>query len=177
MGNLFGNDGDAEADLIPLQQAPGTGDARTLRLASTTLDPEQLEALLRYQRAYLAHAEARRPASGVPVPSALIAEAHAAGLGASGLGVKDVERGAALLRAFAGKRWTLQQVKARYAQLQAEPGPRAAEKRARVEEELARLESTQELEWRHGSELISLLRSREAEILDLHTRLGQLHQG
>jgi hypothetical protein len=178
MSSLFGNDGNdgAEADLIPLQQEPGTGDSRTLRLASPPLDDAQLTALLRYQQAFLAHAEPRRSAAGTATPDA-IARAHAAGLEASGLGVKEVERGLALLRAFAGRRWTLQRVRARYAELQAEHTPRAAERRARVEEELARLESLQELEQRHGTELVQRLLAREGEILPLHTRMGALLQG
>jgi hypothetical protein len=166
---------DDEAELIPLQQEPGTGDSRTLRLASPPLDDAQLEALLRYQRAFLAHAEPRRPAG--PLSAALLSEAHAAGLAASGLDVKQVERGSALLRAFAGRRWTLQRVRTRYAELQGEQTSRAAEQRARVEEELARLESLQELEQRYGSELVSRLLAREAELVDLHTRLGGLLQG
>ncbi|HET9449711.1 MAG TPA: hypothetical protein VFO83_02460 [Aggregicoccus sp.] len=164
-----------EAELVPLYQEPGTGDSRTLRLASPQLDDAQLEALVRYQQAFLAHAEPRRPAG--PVPASLITEAHEAGLGASGLDVKAVERGSALLRAFAGRRWTLQRVRTRYGELQAEQTPRAAEQRARVEEELARLESLQELEQRHGPELISRLLAREAELVDLHARLGALLQG
>ncbi len=161
-----------EAELVPLQQEPGTGDSRTLRLASPPVDDAQLEALLRYQQAYLAHAESRRAAG--PLTAAVITEAHEAGLAASGLDVKAVERGSALLRAFAGKRWTLQRVRTRYAELKREQTQRAAEQRARVEEELARLESLQELEQRHGAEVVARLLGREAEIVELHTRLGAL---
>ena len=172
MAPLFPEPPHDEAELVPLQQEPGTGDSRTLRLASPPVDDAQLEALLRYQRAYLAHAEPRRAAG--PLPAAVITEAHVAGLSASGLDVKAVERGSALLRAFAGKRWTLQRVRTRYAQLQREHTPRAAEQRARVEEELARLESLQELEQRHGADVVARLLAREAELVGLHTRLGAL---
>ena len=174
MGNLFDDSSASgpEAELVPLQQEPGTGDSRTLRLASPGVDADRLRALLRYQEAFLAHAE-----GAAPVAPATLAEAHAKGLEASGLGVKEVERGLALLRAFGGRRWTLQRVRARYAELQGEHTPRAAERRAKVEDELARLESLQELEQRYGPEQLALLLAHEPAILALHTRMGQVLQG
>ncbi|MBF5040890.1 hypothetical protein FGE12_00695 [Aggregicoccus sp. 17bor-14] len=175
MGNLFDDPSASgpEAELVPLHQEPGTGDSRTLRLASPGIDEVRLRALLRYQEAFLAHAEGR-PGAAAP---ATLAEAHAKGLEASALGVKEVERGLALLRAFGGRRWTLQRVRTRYAELQGEDSPRAAERRARVEEELARLESLQELEQRYGPEQVALLLAHEPQILALHTRMGQVLQG
>ena len=46
-----------------------------------------------------------------------------------------------------------------------------------MEEELSRLESLQELEQRHGRELVARLRAREAELVELHARMGALLQG
>ena len=144
-------------------------DDRTLRMASPPLDAAQLAGLVRYQEAFLAEAEPAL-AAGAP-PAAVLPSAHEKGLAASGLSLKDVERGSALLRAFSGRRWTLQRILERYRQLEGDGTPQAEERRARVEEELARLQNLDDLQRRYGAETLALLMRAEKQLVPLHARL------
>jgi hypothetical protein len=147
-------------------------DARTLRLAAHPLTEDDLAALVRYQEAFLAHAE--QPAVG----HAALAAAHPIGLEASGLAdTRMVEIGLALLRAFCGRRWTLQRLESRLAELERLADPASAEKAAKAREELARLRDLEPLARRYGQQNLDLLLRHEARLLALHTRMQKVLNG
>jgi hypothetical protein len=142
-------------------------DDRTLRLASHPLTEQDLDALIRYQEAFLAVAE---HGTGAEV----LAIAHAAGMKASGLsGPKHVELGQALLRAFCGQRWAVSKLKDKLKQLEAR-GPEADELRARIRDEVVRMERTDTFVRRYGEEPIALLMRHEEKLVDLHTRMTRV---
>lgn len=146
-----------------------SADDKTLRLASPPLSEPELQALVRYQEAFLAHAE--QPGAG---PEAL-AEAHQRGLEAAGLkDVKAVEQGSVLLRTFCGRRWTVQRLKTRLAELEAQADPKSAERAAKAREELERLEDLEPLMRRWGTETVALLCLHEERLLALHGRLTRV---
>lgn len=142
-----------------------SADARTLRLAAPSLSPEGLEALVRYQEAFLAHVEGPRGGVGA------LAAAHEQGVSASGLDVKAVELGNALLRAYCGQRWTARRVRERLGELERQPDEASAEKARRAREELHRLEDLEPLARRYGQEAVDLLDAHEDRLVALHTRM------
>jgi hypothetical protein len=146
-----------------------SADDKTLRLASPPLSEPELQALVRYQEDFLAHAE--QPGAG---PHAL-AEAHQLGLQAAGLkDVKAVEQGSVLLRTFCGRRWTVQRLKTRLVELEAGGDSQSAERAAKVREELERLEDLDPLMRRWGAETVALLYHHEERLLALHVRLSRV---
>lgn len=139
-------------------------DDRTLRWAAPPLDAAMLDALVRYQQTYLSHASGQ----GTEV----LAKAHTEALAASGLTPKTAEQGGAMLRAFGGRRWAVRQLQDKLGQLQ---GGAADELKGRIQGELAKQErQTDALARRYGEDALVLLRAREAELVDLHTRLTHL---
>lgn len=143
-------------------------DDRTLRMAYLPVDGPLLDALVRYQRTYLSHADAGQGAEA-------LVRAHTEALAASGLDSKTAEQGTAMLRAFSGRRWAAQKLQDKLRQVEGQPGPQAEELRSRIREELTKQEAaTEALARRYGADTLALLRSREPELLDLHTRLTRL---
>jgi hypothetical protein len=142
-------------------------DDKTLRLASHPLTEQELEALIRYQEAFLAVAE---PTPGHEV----LAKAHTEAMKASGLqDSKHVERGLALLRSFCGQRWAVSELKDKLKQLEPQ-GSKADELRGRIRDELARLERTEAFVRRYGAEPIALLQKYEEKLVSLHTRMTRV---
>lgn len=141
-------------------------DDRTLRLASQPLTEQQLAGLIRYQESYLAAAEPDSSTAG-------LAKAHDEGLKASGLELKHVELGLALLRAYCGQRWSVSKLKDKLKQLESQ-GPSADELRGRIQGELARLERTEAFVRRYGEGPIALLQKHEETLLGLHTRMTRV---
>jgi len=160
MPSLF-DEPDAPADV-----GMDAADARTLRLASHPLTEQELTALIRYQEAFLAIVEPS------PTPDTL-ARAHDEGIKASGLKPKHVELGQALLRSFCGQRWGVSKLKDKLKQIESR-GPEADPLRARIRDELARLERTEAFVRRYGEESISLLLKYEETLLGLHTRMTRV---
>ncbi|MFB1482710.1 hypothetical protein [Corallococcus sp. RDP092CA] len=143
-------------------------DDRTLRMASRPVDSALLDQLVRYQETFLAHVEADA------APEAM-ARASKAALEASGLDVKAAEWGSAILRAFGGRRWTVQRLRSKLTELASRSGPEVDAVRKRVQDELVNQEQeTDALGRRYGAETVALLREREAQLLGLHTRLTKV---
>jgi hypothetical protein len=140
-------------------------DSRTLRLSAHALTADELQGLLRYQEAVLARVEA--PGGG---PEALV-EAHQAGLEASGLDVKRVELGTALVRAYCGQRWTAGRLRTRLGELESQADAESTEKAARIRGELRRLDDLEPLARRYGQESLELLAPHEARLVALHARM------
>lgn len=140
-------------------------DARTLRLSAQALTPDELQSLLRYQETFLAHAE--QSSAGHDALGA----AHELGLEASGLEMKKVDQGLALLRAYAGKRWTARKLRTRLAELEQQTDSVSTEKARRAREEMARVEDLESLARRYSQETIDLLNEHEERLVDLHARM------
>ncbi|OJH41827.1 hypothetical protein [Cystobacter ferrugineus] len=140
-------------------------DSRTLRLSAHPLTEEELQGLIRYQEAFLARVEG--PSGG---PEA-VADAHQAGLEASGLDVKRVELGTVLLRAYCGQRWTARRLRTRLVELEAQADAASAEKAAKARTELRRIEDLEPLARRHGQESLELLAPHEEHLVALHARM------
>ena len=91
---------------------------------------------------------------------------------------KAAELGNAMLRAFSGRRWAVQKLQDKLRQVEggSEPkGPQVDELRTRIREELTKQEAaTDALARRYGTDALALLRAREAELVDLHTRMTRL---
>ncbi|MFP2958103.1 hypothetical protein ACLEPN_09780 [Myxococcus sp. 1LA] len=139
-------------------------DDRTLRWAAPPLDAAMLDALVRYQQTYLSHASGKGTEA--------LGQAHTEALAASGLTSKTAEQGSALLRAFGGRRWAVRKLQDKLGQLQ-DGGE--GELQGRIQDELAKQErATDALARRYGEDALTLLRAREAELVDLHTRLTHL---
>ncbi|RKH14368.1 hypothetical protein D7V97_03275 [Corallococcus sp. CA053C] len=143
-------------------------DDRTLRMASRPVDKGMLDALVRYQETFLAHVEA-------DVRPEAMARAQTEALAASGLDLKAVEWGLSVLRAFGGRRWTLQRLQSKLTELEAARGPEVDALRQRVRDELQKQERhTEALSRRYGAETVALLREHEATLVALHTRLTKV---
>ncbi|WP_164018202.1 hypothetical protein [Pyxidicoccus trucidator] len=143
-------------------------DDRTLRMASLPVDGPLLDALVRYQQAYLSHAEAGQGTEA-------LGTAHTEALTASGLDSRKAELGTAMLRAFSGRRWAAWKLQDKLREVEGTSGPQADELRTRLREELTKQErATEALARRYGPDTLALLRAREAELLDLHTRMARL---
>ncbi len=142
-------------------------DDRTLRWAAPPLDAAKLDALVCYQQTYLAQAGAGQGTDA-------LGRAHTEALTTSGLSPKEAEQGSALLRAFGGRRWAARKLQDKLGQLQGD-GATETELRARIQTELVKQErETDALARRYGEDALALLRAREAELLELHTRLTRL---
>jgi hypothetical protein len=149
-------------------------DARTLRLAHPDVSPEQVEAFIRYQRTML---KALMETSGDDW-AGRFAFGHARALKASGLDPLDQRRIASAAESFCGRRWAARTVTDRLAEARArveEARARGAEAPAReisliekAPEELKHLEDLSELEEVLGPATMASLKSREAELLELH---------
>ncbi|HZI05779.1 MAG TPA: hypothetical protein VEZ71_17240 [Archangium sp.] len=146
--------------------AMGAADSRTLRFAAHALTEADLQGLIRYQDAFLAHVE-----QGQPGDSNALTTAHELGLKASGLAVKVVELGNSMLRAYSGQRWTARRLRTRLAELEQQADATAAEKAGRARDELHRIEDLEPLARRYGQEVIDLLNQHEDRLVDLHTRM------
>ncbi|NTX36717.1 MULTISPECIES: hypothetical protein [unclassified Myxococcus] len=147
-------------------------DDRTLRMAMPPVDGALLDALVRYQETFLAHA-------GSDPGAETLARAHGLAQTASGLDSQALEQGIAMLRAFGGRRWTARKLDDKLRQLEATSEGPPEELRTRVRDELGKQErETVALGRRYGEATLALLREREASLLDLHTRMtGLLSQG
>lgn len=137
-------------------------DDRTLRLAAPELTDELLERLINYQEAFLGHAEA----DGASTEA--LASAHHKALAASGLTPKQVEQGSAVLRAYCAQRAVVAHLRARRAH------PLDAERAARLDAELRRLDRPEVLARRYGEAQVASLQAREPRLLALHERLQQV---
>ncbi len=146
--------------------AMGAADSRTLRFAAHALTEADLQGLIRYQEAFLAHVE-QAPRG----ESQALTTAHELGLKASGLAVKVVELGNSMLRAYCGQRWTARRLRTRLAELEQQADAVAAEKAGRARDELHRIEDLEPLARRYGQEVIDLLNQHEDRLVDLHTRM------
>ncbi|HYO53541.1 hypothetical protein [Archangium sp.] len=145
--------------------AMGAADSRTLRLSAHPLTEAELEGLIRYQEAFLAHLE--QPS----VEQNPLVTAHELGLKASGLAVKVVEMGSSMLRAYCGQRWTARRLRTRLAELEQQTDTASAEKASRARDELYRIEDLEPLARRYGQEAIDLLNQHEDHLVALHTRM------
>lgn len=146
-------------------------DDRTLRLSVPELSPEQIQQFLRYEQAFLGHAEAGHP------DDARLAEAHQRGLDASGLTAESVSRLSTLVRAYAGAVCVIRRVELRMseARLASEQGDEAArEKLARLQGEHARLASMHSLQSRIGPATIALLEANRDVLVDGHERVAKI---
>lgn len=141
-------------------------DDRTLRLASHPLTEQEVAGLIRYQESYLTVAEPNPSIEG-------ITKAHAEGLKASGMELKHVGLGLALLWAYCGQRWAVNKLRDKLKQLDSQ-GSGADELRARIRGELARLERTDAFVRRYGEGPIALLQKHEETLLGLHTRMTRV---
>ena len=141
-----------------------SADSRTLRLSAHPLTEAELDGLVRYQEAFLGYLEHAPQGTG-----AALVPAHEAGLQASGLPVKVVELGTALLRAYCGQRWTARTLRERLDALEAQPDARERVDKGRGE--LRRLEDLEPLARRYGQGSIDLLNGREDRLVALHTRM------
>lgn len=150
----------------PANVGMDAADDRTLRLASHPFTEQELGGLIRYQEAFLAAAEPDSSSEG-------LAKAHAEGLKASGMQLKHVELGLALLRAYCGQRWAVSKLKDKLKQLEAQ-GPAADELRGRIRSELARMERTEAFVRRYGEGPVALLQKHEETLLGLHTRMTRV---
>jgi len=157
-------------DDIDTSQAAGmdAADAKTLRLSSQGFTEAQVASLIRYQEAFLAHAE--QPSVGHEA----LAAAHQLGLQASGLDMKQVDKGLALLRAYAGKRWTALRLRTRLAELEQQTDALSVEKAQRAREEMHRVEDLEPLARRYGQEVLDLLNQHESHLVDLHSRMQKV---
>ncbi|WP_163996519.1 hypothetical protein [Pyxidicoccus caerfyrddinensis] len=143
-------------------------DDRTLRMAYRPVDGALLDSLVRYQQAWLSHAEAGK---GTDV----LARAHAEALSASGLNSQTAEQGAAMLRSFCGRRWAALKLQDKLRQVEGANTPDVEDLRTRLREELTKQErATEALGRRFGPDTVALLRARETELVDLHTRMTRL---
>ncbi|NMO16392.1 hypothetical protein HPC49_50160 [Pyxidicoccus fallax] len=143
-------------------------DDRTLRMAYLPVDGALLDSLVRYLRTYVSHAEAGKGTEA-------LVRAHSEALTASGLDSKKAEQGTAILRAFSGRRWAAQKLQDKLRQIEGQTGATVEELREKLREELTKQETaTEALARRYGADTLALLRSREPELLDLHTRLTRL---
>jgi hypothetical protein len=140
-------------------------DSRTLRLSAHPLTESELEGLVRYQEAFLAHMEQAAVAHDA------FTTAHQLGLQASGLDMKVVELGNALVRAYCGQRWTARKVRTRLAELEKLTDAISQEKARKARDELGRLEDLGPLARRYGQQAIDLLDQHEDRLLALHTRM------
>ncbi|MCP3142246.1 hypothetical protein [Pyxidicoccus xibeiensis] len=166
--SLFDDAGYQDVRNLERSSNMDAADDRTLRMAFPAVDGPLLDALVRYQQAYLSHAEAGQGTDA-------LSRAHTEALVASGLDSKTAEQGGAMLRAFSGRRHTAWRLQDKLRQLEGDTGPRADELRTRIREELTKQErATEALARRYGADALALLRSREPELLDLHTRLTRL---
>jgi hypothetical protein len=147
--------------------AMGASDSRTLRFAAHALTEADLQGLIRYQEAFLAHLEqGQSPAE----PNALTT-AHELGLKASGLAVQVVELGNSMLRAYCGQRWTARRLRTRLAELEQQADATVAEKVSKARDELRRIEDLEPLARRYGQEAIDLMNQQEDRLVGLHTRM------
>ncbi|MFP2903709.1 hypothetical protein ACLESD_01265 [Pyxidicoccus sp. 3LFB2] len=143
-------------------------DDRTLRMAAMPVDGALLDTLVRYQQTWLSHAEAGQGAEA-------LGTAHTEALKASGLDSQTAEQGTAMLRAFSGRRWSARKFEDKLRELEGTSGPDAEELRARIRTELTKQErATEALARRYGPDTLALLRAREPELLELHTRMTRL---
>lgn len=144
-------------------------DDRTIRMAAPPVDGAMLDALVRYQRTWLSHVES----SGQGAEA--LVRAHTEALAASGLSLKTTEQGIAMLRAFCGRRWAVRKFEDKLKQVEGATGPDVEDLRERVREELTKQErATEGLARRYGNEALALMRAREAELVELHTRTTRL---
>jgi hypothetical protein len=144
-------------------------DSRTLRLAAHPLTEAELQSLVRYQEAFLAHVE--QPSAGKDA----IVTAHQLGMQASGLKeTKVVELGTAMLRAYSGQRWTARRLRTRLAELEQKGDAAAAEKVGKIRDELRRVEDLEPLARRYGQGTIDLLNQHEERLVDLHARMQKV---
>ncbi len=142
-------------------------DDRTLRMAYVPVDAPLLDALVRYQQTWLSHAEAGQGTDA-------LGRAYTEALAASGLDSQKAEQGAAMLRAFSGRRYAARRLEDKLRQLEGATGP-GEELRTRLREELTKQErATEALGRRYGADTLALLRTREAELLELHNRMTRL---
>ncbi|OJT24277.1 hypothetical protein BO221_13960 [Archangium sp. Cb G35] len=151
---------------VSQSEAVGAADSRTLRFAAHALTEADLQGLLRYQEAFLAHAEQAKPGE-----TTALTTAHELGLKASGLAVKVVEMGNSMLRAYAGQRWTARRLRTRLAELEQQSDAVSVGKAGKVRDELHRVESLEPLARRYGQEAIDLLNQHEEQLVALHTRM------
>jgi len=144
-------------------------DAKTLRLAAHPLTEEDVAALVRYQEAFLAHAEMPSAAADALV------SAHQLALQASGFeDVKIVELGLSMLRSFCGQLWTAQKLRTRLGELEKQPDAASAAKAHRIREELSRVENLDALARRYSQQAIDLLRQHEDKLIALHARMQKV---
>ncbi|MCP3061695.1 hypothetical protein LXT21_23190 [Myxococcus sp. K38C18041901] len=148
-------------------------DDRTLRMATPRVDAALLDALVRYQEAFLSHV-------GADPGAEALATAHRLAQESSGLNPKTLEQGVSLLRAFGGRRWTARKLDDKLRQLESQPAsPQTDELATRLRGELVKQErATDALARRYGEDTLTLLKEHEARLVDLHTRMtGLLSQG
>ncbi|MCY1078210.1 hypothetical protein [Archangium lansingense] len=147
--------------------AMGAADSRTLRFAAHALTQADLEGLIRYQEAFLSHLEQGQS----PVEPNALTTAHELGLKASGLAVKVVELGNAMLRAYSGHHWTARRLRTRLAELEQQSDATSSEKASKARDELRRIEDLEPLARRYGQEAIDLMNQHEDRLVALHTRM------
>jgi hypothetical protein len=152
-------------------------DLKTLRLASLQLSPERLEGFLTYQRTLLTEL-ARAPASDW---SGRYAFAHGRALAASQLDLVELGKLKSMVGDFCGRRSAAQHVKERLAK--SGDSAKDAQIAERAQKGLPKLDDLSKFTARYGAEAVTLLESREAELLTLHRELakqegtGHLHPG
>lgn len=160
--------------------ATAEADLKTLKLSTPLVTAEGLDRYLQFQRAYVEFLEAnkdRQPAS--------LAKAHAQAAEKSGAHIDEIGRLGALCTDFAGRRSVERTLQEKREKIRAAiEAARAAGKPAserdlevdqKITEQFATGAAYDQLAKRYGKDAVELLKTREADILELHRRQTAVH--
>jgi hypothetical protein len=169
-------------DATAISDEMQAADDKTLRLSSIEISPADVDAFLRYQRAFRDYLEFSPVCRAAWVEQ--LAEAHRRSLLDAGLDSTRHARLSPIAADFSGKRMTVRRLRQRLGELQLQiarteaDGGRAPvddlELSARLTAELARLDPFTPLERRYGAGVIAALREREDDLVALHEQLSPL---
>ena len=154
-------------------------DDKTLRLATPEITPEKLDRLISFQKSFLAAARKVGDKS-----DAALSAIHDEAVQKSGIPPREIAELEALVRAYAGRRWTLRALERRLAEAQKRLDEASAQHKPhevrdlvaaeKLPEEILQRSKLTALEHRYGQAAIALLHEREAELLALHEELGKV---
>lgn len=154
-------------------------DLKTLRLSSIQLTGALLDQYLRYQRVLLRELTARPKGEW----AGRMAFAHGQAVGDCGLDTLTLQKVKTIVTAFCGRRSAWLAVQQRVAQAEGAvalarahgrpPAPHELALLERARDELPGLADLGELEARYGAEAVSLLTSRELELVTQHRELAR----
>lgn len=160
--------------------AVADADLKTLKLSTPLVDDSGLDRYLKFQRAYVEFLEPtkdRRPET--------LAKAHAHAADKSGASITEIGRLGALCTDYAGRRLVERTLEKKREQVRASieaarsAGQKASERDLDVEQRIAEQfqggSAYDQLSKRYGREAVDVLRTREADILELHQRQTAVH--